>query len=103
MATDATAVLRRVRSLLAPPERVRLSQWADEYRQLSSEASASAGPWRSLPYQVEPLDAIAPGSFYETVVVMWASQLGKSELLLNLVTYCVAIEPGPMLIVQPTL
>ncbi len=29
--------------------------------------------------------------------------MGKSELLLNLVTYIIAVEPGPALVVQPTL
>ena len=103
MAVDAAVILAQVRKLLEPPRRVALSDWADEHRRLSSEASASAGPWRTLPFQKEPLDAISPGSPYETVVFVWASQMGKSELLLNLITYVIAVEPGPALIVQPTL
>ncbi len=104
MPADASLLLSRVRRLLEPPRRVALSEWADQYRRLSSEASASAGPWRSLPFQREPLDAIAPGSPWETVVfllgpVRWANR----ELLLNLITYIIAVEPGPALVVQPTL
>ena len=60
-------------------------------------------PWQTLPFQREPLDAIGPGSPYETVVLVWASQLGKSEMWLNLVAYVIACEPGPVLIVLPTL
>lgn len=70
---------------------------------LSAEASAAAGDWSTLPFQREPLDAVAPGSGYQTVVLAWASQLGKSEMLMNLITYVIAIEPGPVLVVQPTL
>jgi phage terminase large subunit GpA-like protein len=103
MAADAAVILAQVRRLLEPPRRVALSEWADAHRRLSSEASASAGAWTTLPFQREPLDAVAPGSPYETVVFVWASQMGKSELLLNLVCYVISQEPGPMLIVQPTL
>ena len=103
MPADASLLLSRVRRLLSLPARVPLSAWADEYRRLSSEASASAGPWRSLPFQREPLDAISPGSPFEQVVFVWASQMGKSELLLNLIAYIIALEPGPALAVQPTL
>jgi phage terminase large subunit GpA-like protein len=89
--------------LAAPPVREPLSGWADRHRMLSSEASAAPGEWRTLPFQKEPLDAIAPGSPYETVVLVWASQLGKSELWLTLLSYVIAVEPGPLLIVLPTL
>jgi phage terminase large subunit GpA-like protein len=103
MPADLQAVLARVLGLLAPPERLPLSAWADEHRQLSSEGSAAPGPWRTLSFQREPLDAVAPGSPYGLVVLVWASQLGKSELLMNLLSYVIAVEPGPMLLVEPTL
>jgi len=37
------------------------------------------------------------------VVVMSGSQLGKTELLLNIVGYHIAHDPAPILVVQPTL
>lgn len=86
-----------------PPERVPLSVWADRHRRLSSEGSAAPGQWQTLPFQREPLDCITPGSPYSEIVLMWSSQVGKSEALLNLVAYAVAEDPGPMLCVQPTL
>jgi phage terminase large subunit GpA-like protein len=86
-----------------PPVRVPLSQWADDHARLSSEASAQVGGWHSFPYQREPLDALSPHSAYESVVLMWAAQMGKTQLLLNLVSYMVAEDPGPCLCVQPTL
>ena len=42
--------LSRVLALAAPPERIALSEWADAYRVLSSEASAATGPWRTLAF-----------------------------------------------------
>jgi phage terminase large subunit GpA-like protein len=37
------------------------------------------------------------------VVVMSGSQLGKTELLLNIVGFHIAHDPAPILVVQPTL
>src|SRR5215472_4941607 len=96
-------LLSCILTLAAPPERIALSEWADQHRVLSSEASAAPGEWRTLPFQREPLDAIAPASPYESVVLVWASQLGKSELWLSLLSYIISTEPGPCLIVLPTL
>ena len=101
--TTPETLLARVLDLAAPPEREPLSQWADAHRVLSSEASAAPGPFRCLPFQREVLDCFSPGSQYEQVVLVWASQLGKSELWLTLLSYVIAIEPGPLLIVLPTL
>ena len=99
----AARLLPAVAQALLPPERVSLWQWADQYRRLSSEASAAPGAWTTLPYQREVLDAISPHSRYAQVVLMWGSQLGKTEMLLTLIAYIIAAQPGPILVVQPTL
>jgi phage terminase large subunit GpA-like protein len=77
------SLLARVLELAAPPVRENLSELADAHRVLSSEASAAPGPCRTLPFQREPLDALSPGSRYESVVLIWASQLGKSAMWMN--------------------
>ena len=58
-----------------PPPKQTVSEWADENRRLSSEASAEAGEWRTdrAPYQRAVMDALTPTSPYERVVVMAAS------------------------------
>jgi phage terminase large subunit GpA-like protein len=76
-----------VLALAAPPERIALSEWAHQYACAVERGIRRAGPWRTLAFQREPLDAIAPGSPYESVVLVWASQLGKSELWLTLLSY----------------
>lgn len=100
---SATELLPRIAAALRPPERLSLADWADRYRRLSSEASAAPGAWMTLPYQREVLDALSPQSRYAHVVLMWGSQLGKTEMLLTLIAYIIAMQPGPILVVQPTL
>jgi len=39
----------------------------------------------------------------EKVVAMTSSQIGKSEVLLNIMGYYIDVDPGPILLVQPTL
>lgn len=88
---------------LRPVDPLPLSEWADRHRRLSPEASAQTGVWSTLAYQREPLDALSPHSPFETVVLMWGSQLGKTEMLLSLLAFIIAEDPGPVLIVQPNL
>ena len=86
-----------------PPPRLTVSEWADQYRRLSSEASAEAGDWKTdrAPYQRAMMDALTPNSPYERVVVMAASQTGKTELALNFCGYIIDRDPGPTLVVLP--
>ena len=87
-----------------PPEQLTVSQWAEKNRRLSPESSAEAGPWRNTrtPYLVEIMDAFTdPKVKKETVVA--ASQVGKSEVELNMIGYIVDQDPGSVLYVQPTL
>jgi len=39
-------------------------------------------------------------STVETVVVQAGSQLGKTEAILNLIGYCIDLDPGPIMVVQ---
>jgi hypothetical protein len=47
------------------------------------------------------MDALTPTSPYERVVVMAASQTGKTELALNFCGYIIDRDPGPVLVVLP--
>jgi phage terminase large subunit GpA-like protein len=71
---------------------------------LSSEASAEPGRWNTdrAPYQRGILDA-ANDPRIDTVVVMSSAQVGKTELLLNLIGYYMDFDPSPILLLQPTL
>jgi phage terminase large subunit GpA-like protein len=49
---------------LRPDAQLTVSEWADQYRMLSSKASAEPGPWRTgrTPYLREPMDCLSTGS-----------------------------------------
>lgn len=88
---------------LRPPPRLTVSQWADRYRVLSPEASFRAGPFVTddAPYQRAFMDACGDPAVRE-VVGMFASQLGKTETLNNVVGYHIDQDPAPILVLQPT-
>lgn len=86
-----------------PPEDLTVSQWADKYRRLSPENSAEAGPWRTsrTPYLREIMDCFTDPKVRH-IVVAASSQVGKSELELNMLAYAIDIDPGPIMFVLPT-
>ncbi len=100
--TTRVAALQRTH--LRPPPRLTVAEWADAERRLSPEASAEPGSWRTgrAEYQRGILDAITDPSI-NTVVAMLASQVGKTELLLNVIGFHMQHDPAPMLLLQPTL
>lgn len=102
--TDTTTADWSRRELLAlrPPANLSVSQWAEKYRHLTSETSARPGPWSNelLPYLVEPMDTFSDPDVKSTTM-LFATQSGKSECLLNVVGYVIDQDPGPVLIVQP--
>ncbi len=87
-----------------PPPKLTVSEWADEYRYLSSESASEPGKWHTsrAEYQRGIMDAISDPEV-ESVVWMSSSQVGKTEILNNVVGYYIDQEPAPILVVQPTL
>ncbi|MBX9725806.1 MAG: phage terminase large subunit family protein, partial [Rickettsiales bacterium] len=69
--TIALSILKKAASLAAPPPNLKISQWADQFRQLSSEASAEPGRWITdrAPYQRDIMDALGDAKV-EAVVIM---------------------------------
>lgn len=91
------------RRILAPPPRLTVSEWADRFRMLSREASAEPGKWQTsrAPYQRGIMDALSE-PMVERVVFVKASQVGATELLNNICGYFIDQDPGPMLVLMPT-
>jgi len=81
-----------------------VSQWADATRKLSSEASAEPGQWDTsrAEYQRGIMDAFSD-PLTELVVVMSSAQVGKTEILNNVLGYHINYDPAPILVLQPTL
>ena len=79
------------------------SAWADNFRVVPPGTSPEPGPWRTdrTPYLREIVDA-ATDKKTERVVFCASSQVGKSEMLLNVLGYYADQEPAPQLMLQPT-
>ena len=88
---------------LRPPPKLTVSEWADTYRQLSRESSAVSGQWSTskAEYQRGMMDAVSDPR-YETVVLMTCAQIGKTELVNNVIGYHIHQDPAPILVVHPT-
>ncbi len=97
-------LFREINSVWLPPPDLTVSQWADQFRRIPPEASAEPGVWRTsrAEYQREIMDAIS-NPLVERVIVMTAAQVGKTEILLNVIGYFIDQEPSPILVLQPTL
>ena len=80
-----------------------VSQWADKFRRLSPESSAETGPWRTkkTPYLKEVMDAWTNPKIRHVVMVA-ASQVGKSEAMNNIIGYIIDQDPGSILMIEPT-
>lgn len=89
--------------LLKPPPKLTISECADQYRYLSPEASNEQGRWHTsrVEYTRGIMDAISDPEI-EMIVVQAASQMAKTEILLNTILYYMAFDPCPMLLIQPT-
>ena len=104
---DPLAVVRarmaRSLRIAVPPPLLTVSEWADRNRVLTSEASSEPGSWDTsrAPYQRELLNAILEPDV-EQVVLMTASQVGKTEVINNVLGYFVDLDPCPVLVVLPT-
>ena len=85
------------------PEKLTLDEWADKYRRLDSR-SAEPGPWRTdrTPYLREPMQSFTDAKV-KRIVMVAASQVGKSELELNAIGYIIQQAPGTIMYVHPTI
>ena len=80
--------------------RLNLLEWAERYRFLSKESSSSFGKFKAFSYQREPMIEISSPK-REKVILLWASQLGKSELINNVLGYYIHQEPSTILFMLP--
>lgn len=97
-------LFRETIKILSPPPKLTVSEWADMYRKLSSESSAEAGQWRTerTPYMKEIMDSVND-PLIETIIIMSSAQVGKTELLNNIIGYFIDYDPSPIMLLMPTL
>lgn len=89
---------------LKPQPKTSVSVWADSYRILSSGISAEPGRWKTsrAAYQEEIMNAFTqPG--IQKVAVMSSSQIGKSDIMNNVIGRFAHLDPCPIMMIQPTI
>lgn len=89
---------------LLPLLKTSVSVWADNYRMLSQGVSAEPGRWKTsrAPYQEEIMNAFtSPG--VHSVIVKSSSQVGKSDIMMNVIGRFAHLDPCPIMMVQPTI
>lgn len=93
----------KVMAGLKPPEDLTVTEWAEKHRRLSSESNAGGGAWRTdrTPYLRDVMDAFTDPKVNHIVMVA-ASQVGKSEMVNNCIGYIIDQDPGSILFIHPT-
>lgn len=97
-------LFREIAKAVSPPPLLTVSEWADRYRRLSAESAAEPGQWNTdrAPYQRAIMDAVNDAEV-EEIVIKSSAQVGKTELILNVIGYFIDYDPAPILVLQPTL
>lgn len=97
-----TAIARALR----PRPHVTPSQWAATKRVISPESgSRYHGEWKNerAPHLVDVMDALGPNDPCEDVTFVASAQVGKTEVALNFFGWIVNVDPGPTIIVMPSI
>lgn len=99
-----TTILQSALDALTTPERLTVSQWADQHRILPTSGSSEPGQWRTrrTPYLQEIMDCLSAQHPARRIIFMKSAQTGATEALLNAVGHFIASERAPLLIVQPS-
>lgn len=93
----------RTKAALSVPENITVSQWAAKYRILP-KSSAIPGLWnnRLVPYAVGVMDAFN-SPWVERITIMASVQSSKTESVYNMLGFAICQDPGPALVLMPTL
>lgn len=88
----------------APRVHISVSEFADLHRTISSKTGADEGAWRtdSRPWQREIMDCFSSRSTVKEVALMLPIQIGKSEILANIMAYLMVETPAPIMICFPS-
>ena len=89
---------------IEPDPDLTITEWADQNRVLSPEASAEPGPWRTerVPHAREIMDVLSPTDPTQEVTFVAGTQVAKTEIGNNFIGYIIDWAPGPAMMVYPT-
>lgn len=90
--------------VLRPRQKMLVSDWADNYRVLVQGSSAEPGRWNTsrAEYQREIMNVVNDTDVVN-VAIKSSAQIGKTEIVLNVIGYYMEYEPSPILVLQPTI
>lgn len=97
-----SAALRRACAYLRPPPELTPSQWAEQHVRIPvGNAVPGLIRFDNAPYQREPLDMLVDPDC-ERITLMWAAQVGKTQLALCGQGYHIAVRPASQMMMQPS-
>jgi phage terminase large subunit GpA-like protein len=88
-------------ALWRPRPRLGGAEWAERERVLGADESPLPGPWRSVPWQREILDALADVSVSD-LLILKGTQVGASEVIRCAIGRWALHDPGDVLWVMTT-
>lgn len=85
-----------------PPEHMSVSEWADRYRNMSSEETSRPGMWdtSAVTYMRKIMDCFSEDTIRE-IVWLKCTQIGGSEGLINMLGYTIDQKPSRLYYVLP--
>ncbi len=88
--------------ILKPQPRLLISEYADQYRFIARGTGPEPGKWRTsrAPYSRDIMDEF--NGDCDLVVFMAGSQVGKTEIALNVMSYYISQDPSPIMYLLPT-
>lgn len=96
-------LMARASQLFKPEKKLNAVEWAETYRRLPT-GNAEPGKFQvsRTPYISEIMLAASDPTIHQITLVS-AAQIGKSELMLNLMGYRIMTNPGPVMYMLPTI
>ena len=93
---------RDILNIYKPPSDESTSQWADHYRVIVGKSAPEPGPWHTdrAPYQREMMDSYSQKGIHD-IVIMSSAQIGKTDIITNMIGRTIHLDPGPCLLVMP--
>lgn len=94
---------RKIIGLFSPPGEESVSEWADRHRIIVGKGNPEPGQWHTdrAPYQKEIMDSFSQRGVHD-IVVMSCAQIGKTDMLINMMGRMIDLSPGPSLLVLPS-
>lgn len=97
-------LFKRILKSVAPPPDIKVTEWAEQNIVLSSEYTAMPGRYSvdRAPYQREIMNTFND-PLIQKIIVMSSSQVGKNTVINNIIGYIIDNDPGPILMIEPSI